>query len=89
MMPMDATENIATASAALPPVHWVNASAIPATSAAIAACHRRSPVLSECQPTISIPTVAHRLGIITIRLTCSVLSPASFCSIFGSQIFSP
>src|ERR1039458_1893851 len=60
---MVATENAATASPKWFPAHWLHASATPTVRIGTAACHLRSPVLSECQLEMSIAGTATNHGI--------------------------
>ena len=50
-------------------------SAIPTRNRGMAACHRRSRVLSECHAVRSITGIAQSHGMPEIRITCVVLSP--------------
>jgi len=55
----------------------------------MAACQRRSRVLSECHAVTSIIGMAASHGIPEIRMTCVVLSPEIRCTILGSHELSP
>ena len=57
----------------------------PTTSRAMAACHRRSRVLSECHAVTSIIGMAHSHGIPEMRMTWVVLRPEMRRTIVGSH----
>src|SRR5882672_10630934 len=82
---MVAIENAPMASARWFPAHTLIASATPTSRIGMAACHRRSPVLSECHAEISIAGMAASQGIPEISVTSKVGSPEMRCTIFGNQ----
>src|SRR5687768_5965673 len=86
---MVAAENAAIARTKWLPAAMLSDNATPTSSNGIAACHRRSPVLSECQAVMSIIGMATSQGIPEIRITCVVLSPEMRRTIVGSQELRP
>ena len=55
----------------------------------MAACHRRSRVLSECHAVMNIIGMAASHGIPEIRMTCVVLRPEMRRTMVGSQELRP
>src|ERR1035437_6110026 len=70
-----ANEKAAIATTRLFPAHWLRARPTPTIRMGTAACHRRSPVLSECQAESSIAGTAASQGIPETRVTSNVLNP--------------